>query len=196
MVQYLSFEEVAAELKCSLARVRRLVLEAKSLKATRLTPNGVILPPSKPDGLHDYDLGFNNHVNDEGVISADIYGHSATGESVLKNTLDVGILRITRTDLDTYIAEIAGQDAPTANSAALPIGEHWPWGQHHTELLGHLEAAAMHFWVNYDPSDATTAPTNATVSEWLQTKRKVSRTMADSIASMLRPDGLPTGPRK
>ena len=73
----------------------------------------------------------------------------------------------------------------------------WPWGNHHTELLGHLEAAARRYWGgNYDPADATTAPTNATVSEWLQTERKISKTMADSTASMLRPDGLPTGPRK
>ena len=73
----------------------------------------------------------------------------------------------------------------------------WPWGNHHTELLGHLEAAARRYWAeNYDPSDATTAPINATVSEWLQMDRKVSKTMADSIASMLRPDRLPTGPRK
>jgi hypothetical protein len=73
----------------------------------------------------------------------------------------------------------------------------WPWGKHHTKLLGHLEAAARRFWGdNYVSSDATTASTNATVSEWLQTERKVSKTMADSIASMLRPDGLPTGPRK
>lgn len=72
----------------------------------------------------------------------------------------------------------------------------WPWGDHHTELLGHLEAAARRYWLNYDPSDTGTAPTNAMVSEWLQRERKVSRTMADSIASMLRADGLPTGPRK
>jgi hypothetical protein len=72
----------------------------------------------------------------------------------------------------------------------------WPWGSYHTELLGHLEATALRFWVNYDPADATTAETNATVSEWLQAERKVSKTMADAIASILRPDGLPTGPRK
>lgn len=77
-----------------------------------------------------------------------------------------------------------------------PAG-YWPWGNHHTELLGHLEAAARRYWgANYDPSDASTAPINVTVSEWLQTERKVSRTMADSIASILRADGLPTGPRK
>ena len=73
---------------------------------------------------------------------------------------------------------------------------HWPWGDHHTENLEHLEAAARKFWVNYDPSDSTTAPTNETVSTWLQTERGVSKKMADSIASMLRPDRLPTGPRK
>ena len=84
----------------------------------------------------------------------------------------------------------------------LPIGvpetsSMWPWGDHHTELLGHLNAAARRYWgENYVSSDATTAPLNATVSKWLQTERKVSKTMADSIASMLRPTGLPTGPRK
>ncbi len=73
----------------------------------------------------------------------------------------------------------------------------WPWGNHHTELLGHLDAAARRYWgAGYDPSDTSTASTNATVSEWLQTERKVSRTMADSIASILRADGLPYGPRK
>ena len=73
---------------------------------------------------------------------------------------------------------------------------HWPWGSHHTELLGHLEAAAQNFWVNHDPDDLGTLPTNVVVSGWLQKTRGVSKTMANSIASMLRPDGLPTGPRK
>lgn len=72
----------------------------------------------------------------------------------------------------------------------------WPWGNHHTELLGHLEAAALRYWQNYDPTDATTAPTNRDVAEWLVNERKVSQKMSESIASMLRLDGLPTGPRK
>ena len=72
----------------------------------------------------------------------------------------------------------------------------WPWGSHHTQYLGHLEAAARKWWVLYDPSDATTAPTNDMVSEWLQLERNVSKEKAKAIASMLRPDGLPTGPRK
>ena len=73
----------------------------------------------------------------------------------------------------------------------------WPWGNHHTELLGHLEAAAREFWVNYNADSAkATAPKNDTVVKWLKTEHKVSDAMAKAIATMLRPDGLPTGPRK
>lgn len=70
----------------------------------------------------------------------------------------------------------------------------WPWGTHNTKLLSHLEAAARRFWTNYDPTDKTTAPTNEQVSGWLQT-RGVSRRNAEVIATLLRADGLPTGPR-
>jgi len=73
---------------------------------------------------------------------------------------------------------------------------HWPWGSHHTETLGHLEAAARRFWRLYDPSDISTAPTNDMVATWLQEERGISREKARAIASMLRPDGLPTGPRR
>ena len=72
----------------------------------------------------------------------------------------------------------------------------WPWGSHHTEYLGHLEAAARKWWTLYDPCDPTTAPTNEMVSDWLQSERNLSREKSRAIASMLRPDGLPTGPRK
>ena len=73
---------------------------------------------------------------------------------------------------------------------------HWPWGDHHTETLGHLEAAAHHFWRLYDPDDIGTAPTNDMVESWLQDKRGRSKSKAKAIASMIRPDGLPTGPRR
>lgn len=72
----------------------------------------------------------------------------------------------------------------------------WPWGSHTTDLLGHLEAAAHRFWKNYDMSDIGTAPTNRDVAEWLVKERSVSKTMADAIASILRIDGLRTGPRE
>jgi hypothetical protein len=76
-----------------------------------------------------------------------------------------------------------------------PVGR-WPWGNHHTELLGHLEAAAHEFWTSYDPQNQkTTAPKNETVIAWLE-KRKVSGAMSKAIATMLRPNDLPSGPRK
>ena len=82
-----------------------------------------------------------------------------------------------------------------APSSALPPTR-WPWGSHQTAMLGHLEAAAQKFWVNYDPGDNTTAPTNEDVSDWLETERKISNAKAKAIASILRPEDLPTGPRK
>ena len=88
-------------------------------------------------------------------------------------------------------------EKPDMQTAHKPKSENrWPWGLHHTESLGHLDAAARKWWVLYDPSDLTTAPTNEMVSEWLQTERNISRDKARAIASMLRPDGLPTGPRR
>lgn len=74
-----------------------------------------------------------------------------------------------------------------------PTG-HWPWGDHHTELLGHLEAAALRFWVNYDPKDKSTAPTNDQIYDWLR-ERGVSKNMAGAMATILRLDDLPNGPR-
>lgn len=77
----------------------------------------------------------------------------------------------------------------------LPAGKRWPWGDHHTEYLGHLEAAAREFWVNYDPQNRKkTAPKNDAIIEWLKA-RKVSRSLANAMATMLRADGLPPGPR-
>lgn len=72
----------------------------------------------------------------------------------------------------------------------------WPWGNHHTEALGHMEAAAKRFWAElYDPTDPSTAPTNEMVERWLVTERGVSKQKAAAIASILRLDGLRTGPR-
>ncbi len=80
-------------------------------------------------------------------------------------------------------------------SAGEKVAGRWPWGDHHTEMLGHLEAAANKWWVNYDHTDPTTAPTNADVSTWLKNERKLSQNKADAIASILRADGLQAGPR-
>ncbi len=79
---------------------------------------------------------------------------------------------------------------------ALDTPKNWPWGDHHTELLGHLSAAAWRHWKLYDPSDIGSAPTNKSVVDWLVKERKVSKSMAEAIASILRVDGLRTGPRE
>ncbi len=71
----------------------------------------------------------------------------------------------------------------------------WPWGRHETHLLRKLAGAAQRFWSNYDPADASTAPTNQQVIDWLKGEGVSERT-AEIMATILRADGLPTGPRK
>jgi len=86
-------------------------------------------------------------------------------------------------------------------SAELPAhgvsesGVSWPWGDYETMLLRKLAGAAERFWVNYDPTDATTAPTNAQVITWLKSQGVAERT-AEVMATILRVDGLRPGPRK
>ena len=72
------------------------------------------------------------------------------------------------------------------------------WPEHETEKLRALRMAAVRFWSNYDPNDPDTASKNEEVSEWLQTEYKglIHKTLADSMATILRADGLKTGPRK
>lgn len=72
----------------------------------------------------------------------------------------------------------------------------WPWGAHETELLRCQRAAAVKFWVNYDPADVSTAPTNSEVAEWLRSEHGLSKITAAAIARILRADGLPSGPRR
>jgi hypothetical protein len=71
----------------------------------------------------------------------------------------------------------------------------WPWGSYETELLRKLAEAGEEFWRRYDPTDSTTAPTNKMVEEWLIRKGVASR-IAESMATILRADGLRPGPRK
>lgn len=102
MAEYLSFEEVAAALKCSLSKVRQLVIEDKRLMATRITPNGIVLKVSVDDGPFIYDLDFCCHVSDEGKITSDIYESQSSGNTVVTKVLDVGYLRIEQACLDGF----------------------------------------------------------------------------------------------
>jgi hypothetical protein len=102
--------------------------------------------------------------------------------------------------LETKFRELEGKHAAQVarcsdleNQAAARAP--WPWGSHETALLRHLAAAAERFWVRYDPSDSTTAPTNEKIADWLKEQGLKSQKMADSIATILRHDELPPGPR-
>ncbi|MEP7247631.1 MAG: hypothetical protein ABI885_28645 [Gammaproteobacteria bacterium] len=90
------------------------------------------------------------------------------------------------------------QDVPpdTLGIGTSALAERWPWGSHHTEMLGHVDAAARKWWANYDPGEPDTAPTNEMVADWLMEDRRVSRDKAKAIASILRADGLRSGPRR
>ena len=70
---------------------------------------------------------------------------------------------------------------------------------HQTRLLTLLMEAST-FWKtvdqggNYDPTDPTTAPTNAQVEAWLE-QRGVSKKVREVMATILRADDMPSGPR-
>ena len=86
--------------------------------------------------------------------------------------------------------------SPQANGGQDAFAHSWPWGSHETKLLRALAAAARKWWgPNFDPGDISTAPRNEDVASWLQEKHGVGKTMAEKMATILRPDGLPTGPR-
>ena len=84
--------------------------------------------------------------------------------------------------------------APLTEQAATAENK-WPWGNYETELLRKLAAAAERFWKLYDQADPTTAPTNQAVIKWLESQGVAGRN-AQVMATILRADGLPTGPRK
>jgi hypothetical protein len=86
-------------------------------------------------------------------------------------------------------------DFPWQDVPVLPLSREWPWGTYETELLRKLALAANRFWRNYDPADTSTAPINKDVIDWLVEHGVANRT-AEIMATILRVDGLPTGPRK
>lgn len=83
---------------------------------------------------------------------------------------------------------------PWTPEALRPVGHQWPWGSHSTKGLNLLAQAADRFWKNHDPRDISTAPKNQDVIDWLVSQGMSKRT-SEVVASLLRPDELPTGPR-
>lgn len=90
--------------------------------------------------------------------------------------------------------------APTSKTSRDEAPVKWPWGTHDTLMLGHLVAAGNHFWKpvseggNYDPERPTTAKSNKEVAAWLF-KRTNSDNISKAMATILRADNLPPGPR-
>lgn len=120
MNDYLNFAEVAGELGCTLNKVRTLVVENKTLRATRIAKNGLVLDSCGPEGHFPYDLDFCCHLDDNGEITSDIYGSDSTGRTVLLKTLDVGALRVERADLENFRME---HPARPALGCALEVPE-------------------------------------------------------------------------
>jgi len=100
-------------------------------------------------------------------------------------------LVIVREELDRFEREYR----IGAHAGELPAPDSltkWPWGEHETKLLRTLADAAKRFWVNYEPGEPDTAPTNADVADFLK-KRGVSERLAAAMATILRADNLPAG---
>jgi len=76
---------------------------------------------------------------------------------------------------------------------------------HKTYLMEAMDEARRYFWDRYDGEDISGAQTNETVAEWLlknygpdsgrPRSERMSRRIAEAIATILRPDDLRTGPR-
>lgn len=93
------------------------------------------------------------------------------------------------------VSVVASSSVPRSDTNTGTSAKCWPWGNYETELLRHLAAAAENFWVLYDPDEPSTAPTNKQIVDWLK-GQGVSERSAQAIGTILRADGLPTGPRK
>ncbi len=139
---------------------------------------------------------------------------SAIAESVTSETTDERLkngLVTLRADMQAYAERHAPDllrsallaDPQPAEQAALrtrgsiesDTPARWPWGDYTTQRLELLADAARKFWSLYDPADASTAPTNEQVVVYL-CERGLSSSAANAMATILRADGLPTGPRK
>ena len=121
MAKYLSFGEVASRLGCDNQKVRQLVIEDKSLRATRITPNGLVLSECGLNGHFTYDLDFNSHLSIDGEITCDTYRLNAIGETEKTQTLFVGYLRVESAELQRFLSEKTPftNDDNTLDDAAL-----------------------------------------------------------------------------
>jgi hypothetical protein len=94
--------------------------------------------------------------------------------------------------VDSPERSIAPNSLIRATSASLERKTASPSSAHLSKKLATLNQAAEKFWANADREDRGTHPKNADVAEWL-TLRGYSQTLADTAASIIRPEWAPTG---
>lgn len=96
----------------------------------------------------------------------------------------------------TRVARWAVERKLDALAEAGGLPGRWPWGAHETQMLKALAKVATKHWGNYNPADPSTATaTNEMVKQEL-IDAGVSKRVAEAMATALRPDGLPRGPRR
>lgn len=83
--------------------------------------------------------------------------------------------------------------------ASTPSRARWPWGNHTTPKLELLAEAGEHWRLvadggRYSAEDIQSAPHSKAIVAWM-VRKGVHSSVAESIASMLRPPSLRTGPR-
>lgn len=96
-------------------------------------------------------------------------------------------------------AQLRGAFVENPAVANAPAGG-WPWGDYETRLLRWVAVAVQRFWVNYDPSERSTAPTADVVVPWLLAHQEMmgeelSDREAKLIAQLVKADSVGPGPR-
>lgn len=130
-----------------------------------------------PDRTSLYMTATNNQINSD--------GQSKPKYSLLDST-DMVVIQTSH--LNSFCASLL-------DTAPINTLNKQTWPDHETSKLQALRLAAIRFWKNFDPTDPSTAPTNEDVSNWLQREHKLSASLSDAMATILRIDGLRTGPR-
>lgn len=128
-------------------------------------------------------------------------GAVGSGFLALENSGNTGLLHRT-VSMQTFAGWLGSIKHPIPSGFPWKAGNltpgnlQWPWGNHQTKELLLLALAADRFWKNFNPLDPSTAPTNNQVIDWLIQSEGATEVAAKRIATMLRPETLPTGRRK
>lgn len=126
-----------------------------------------------------------------GIVEGDL-----DGSWTLRNTdgLSHGDLQISRNavfalrrDIERYI-ELRNQTSDTEIGHTTQVAE----TSHVSKRLALMNEAAARFWRNADRTDRGTHPVNKVVADWFAL-RGLSKSQAESAASLIRPEWAPSG---